>query len=437
MKVPFVDAGFIAIVGLSAVGLNAAESGTAGLRQPAEFEPQAGVWMSPVPDDPDFTNATVAFTKALQSHVAVKMLVADDKSLAKTKAVLQQNGVGLDGIEFHVAPLATYFIRDGAVYLVNAHGARSVLDLKWSDYGLPGWCRRVYAGYPERIAKCIGYVNPAMDGIEGWFAKVAGATVVNSPLILENATFEVNGQGVLVISEVLALQRNDGLNREDIERELLVLPGVKKVIWLGEGLAEDPQGTAKIEGRYVGMGAGGHTDEFVRFTDAHTILLAWEDDASPTAHPVQRINRERMQKNYDILARSTDQEGKPFRIIKVPMPAVIERKVVLAPKSDQSSALNEVYFPASDGLKAGDEVIQIPAATYLNFLVANDVVLVPSFVEEGTSPAVQERVRHIFEDAFPGRSIKFIHCTPLMWNGGGLHCATLSEPGPGKPGHGI
>ena len=247
-------------------------------------------------------------------------------------------------------------------------------------------------------------------------------------LSLENATIEVNGKGVLLISEPLALERNLGRSRDELESALLESPGVSKVIWLGEGLAQDPQGLLKIQGRYVQVGHGGHTDEFVRFADPGTILLAWVDDERVRDHPLNRINRERMQRNYDILAASTDQDGKPFHIIRIPMPTVVERPVVLAPREDETAVWNEANFPAREGRKAGDELIQVAASSYLNLLIANDLVLVPSFTEDGTPAALQERVRRALEGAFPGVPIQFIHATPLNWSGGGPHCATLSVP---------
>ena len=85
-------------------------------------------------------------------------------------------------------------------------------------------------------------------------------------------------------------------------------------------------------------------------------------------------------------------------------------------------------FPASQGRKAGDVVKQVAAATYLNFVIANQVVLLPTYVDDGTDPAVEKRVAQIFQDVFPGRTIQFIRCTELNFHGGGLHCATLSEP---------
>lgn len=399
-----------------------------GFRQPGEFEPQAAVWLSADGESPEFKVATAEMAKALLGHVQVKMIVETDASLAAAKVELRAKGVDIDRIEFLVNPLDTYFMRDASVYLVNGRGDIALLDLKWSDYGLPGWGQRLYPHEPARAAKVAAHVNTAADGLEAVLAAPLKARLIPSSLFLENATFEVNGRGVLLISEPLALERNPGLTREQIEVQLRAIPGVKKVIWLADGVAEDPEEISTIEGNYVGMGAGGHTDEFVRFVDASTIFLAWEDAPGPHAHPVQRLNAARMAKNYDILTHATDQDGKLFRVIKVPQPAVVQQPLKLLGKDDQTSMWHNTTFPASEGRKEGDVVMQVAASTYLNFLIANDVVLVPSYVEDGTDPAVEKHVAQIFSDALPGRAIKFIRCTPLNYHGGGIHCATLSEP---------
>jgi agmatine deiminase len=213
-----------------------------------------------------------------------------------------------------------------------------------------------------------------------------------------------------------------------MERLLLEIPGTKKVIWLADGLAQDPLERSTITGSFAAMGAGGHTDEFVRFADASTVLLGWVEDDEVSAHPINRINRERMERNFEILVRSTDQDGRPFRIVRVPLPKVISREVVLAPRTDASSAWNELDFQRSEGRKAGDVIQQVASASYLNLLIANDVVIVPSYVENGTPSQVQERARHSLENVFPGRAIVFVNTTTWNWNGGGPHCATLSEP---------
>ena len=131
---------------------------------------------------------------------------------------------------------------------------------------------------------------------------------------------------------------------------------------------------------------------------------------------------------FEILSKATDQDGKPFQVIKVPMPSPVEREVTLAPKTDMVSDWNEVFFHPSEGRKAGDKVTVVAAASYLNFIITNDYVLVPSFVEDGTPQAIQDKVRDSMISAFPGRTIEFVNATPFTWNGGGPHCATLNEP---------
>jgi agmatine deiminase len=406
--------------------LNSAQREPVGLRQPGEFEPQAAVWLSADPDDPASMIITARLIAALT--VPIKLIARDEDSISRIREQLSASGVGTDRLTFLVDPLSTFFMRDAAVFLVDDQGGMQVLDLKWSLYGLPGWCRRMYPNDPKLQAQCEASLDPAQDGSEASIARMLGAGVVSSPLCLENAAFEVNGRGVVVLSETLAQERNPGLGRAEMERLLLEIPGTKKVIWLSDGLAQDPLERSTITGSFAAMGAGGHTDEFVRFADASTVLLAWVDDDEVDAHPLNRINRERMERNFEILSRSTDQDGRPFRIVKIPLPRVISREMVLAPRTDSSSAWNELDFQRSEGRKAGDVIQQVASASYLNLLIANDVVIVPSYVEDGTPADAQERVRRSLEDVFPGRTIRFLNSTVWNWNGGGPHCATLSEP---------
>ncbi|MCB9896759.1 MAG: agmatine deiminase family protein [Planctomycetes bacterium] len=384
--------------------------------------------MSPQPDDPEFMAIAAEMAEALMPHVRLEMLLPDDESLEKTRAALSDAGIAVDAIGFAVDPQATLFLRDGAAFLVDDEGALAVLDLAWNQYGVPGWCERLYADDPDALAQCLTFVDASRDALDRSIARACGAAAVACPLFLENAAFEVNGRGVLLISEPLALERNPGRTRDEIERVLLDVPGITKVIWLAEGLAQDPLEMSTLDGPYVGMGADGHTDEFVRFADAHTILLASVDAQRAAEHPIDRIDRERMLHNRAILAAATDQDGRPFRIVDVPLPSVLERKVVLAPREDTTSLWNEALFPASEGRRAGDEVIHVASASYLNLVIANDLVLVPSFVEDGTPAAVQDEVRRTLEDAFAGRTIRFVHAAAFTWDGGGPHCATLSQP---------
>ena len=241
---------------------------------------------------------------------------------------------------------------------------------------------------------------------------------------------EVNGRGLLIANEALWRSRNPGLGRDALQRAMLQLPGIRKVIWLPHGLAHDSLHRATITGRHVGWGTGGHTDEFVRFADARTVLLAWPDPLEVRKDPVARMNLQYMQANYTILAASTDTGGEPLRVFKVPLPRTVQRPVTLSASAD--IAFSEQWtaqsFPAHERRREGQTLLQVATTSYLNHIVANGLVLLPDYLPHGTPPARQLQVRDIYARAFPGRDIRFLDAIGLNWVGGGLHCASLSEP---------
>jgi agmatine deiminase len=85
-------------------------------------------------------------------------------------------------------------------------------------------------------------------------------------------------------------------------------------------------------------------------------------------------------------------------------------------------------FPRHERRRNGDWVMQVASASYLNFVVANGVVLLPDYLPHGTPRAVQQRVQAVAEQAFPGRVVRWVDAVGANWVGGGAHCASLSEP---------
>jgi agmatine deiminase len=396
-------------------------------RIPADFEPARAIWLG---FDAGHADLTAALVEALQPHVALRFLAQDDAAAQAARTLLRERGLRTEGVEFHADPLALYFMRDAAVFALHDDGSLGLVDFRWSYYGLPGWCRTRHAADAERMADCIASTETGRNGLDRAMGRRLNARAFASNLFMEGGGIESNGRGLIIANEALVRQRNPGLPREEMERMHLALPGVRKMIWLAEGLAQDPLHRATIVGQHVGWGTGGHTDEFVRFADARTVLLAWPDDAEVAVHPVARLNRQRMQRNADILARATDTEGAPLRILKVPMPRVIERRVFLSAAANVawSKEWTADFFPPHENRREGDAVMQVACASYLNYVVANGTVVVPGYTQHGTAQAVQQRVQRIFESAFPGRQIRFIDAIGANWVGGGLHCATLNEP---------
>jgi agmatine deiminase len=202
-----------------------------------------------------------------------------------------------------------------------------------------------------------------------------------------------------------------------------------------KGLADDPLHFFRIiVDNYVGGGTGGHTDEFVRFSNANTILLAWVNESEKDLNPVNRLNYERMSENLKILEAAKDQDGKAFKIVKVPLPDLIVKKITAKEDSDPdadrpSPYLRPSYFPVMEAPAEGDSLLRVPAASYLNYLVTNGIVLLPTYTVSGSSREKENEVKRIFQEQFPGREIVFIDAMPLNWSGGGIHCSTQQQPG--------
>lgn len=400
-------------------------------RIPGEFEPLAAIWLGYDAGHEEFTAALI---HALHGRVALKMLVQTEADAETARSAWKRRGVAGDDIEYLIEPQAFYFLRDATVFTVGREAAElGAIDFRWTQYGLPGWCQRRHADDGEKAALCEEGVDELRDGLDRAISQLAGARCFESELAMEGGGVECNGQGLLIANQALWTQRNPGLDVPAIERELLRLPGVAKVVWLPEGLAQDPLHRSTIVGQHVAWGTGGHTDEFVRFADPRTVLLAWPEDVDARSHPVARLNRERMQRNLAALQRARGVDGKPLRILKVPLPRIVERRVFLSAAADTaySAQWTAAFFPAEEQRREGEPVLQVASTSYLNFVIANDLVLLPDYTAHGTPKSLQVRVQRIFEQAFPRREIRFIDAIGANWVGGGAHCATLSEPLPG------
>ena len=136
----------------------------------------------------------------------------------------------------------------------------------------------------------------------------------------------------------------------------------------------------------VGDDTHGHIDDIARFVSKNTIMIAFEKNKSD-------INYKSLKENLKILRKSSDENGKKFKIIKVPMPSPI--------------FIEKTRVPAS----------------YLNFFISNKTVLVPVFkVKE------DKKVLKIFRKFFKNRKIIAIDCSDLIWGFGAIHCMTQQEP---------
>ncbi len=400
---------------------------------PGEWEPHEAVWLGWEDADSSYYPVIANTIKALMPTVQVKIAVRSDSLLRICKEYLSRSAIDTTAVLFYIMPGERYWIRDhGATFLVNGQGELAVADFDWSLYGMEGWYNQYYHNNKDSVQKRLKNFdkNKNTGKVDSLMALATKAAIVKSDIIIEGGAIEVNGKGTLILCEAVALQRNPGKSKQELEDGFKKALGVSKVIWMKQGLLEDAHIYQLHLRKYSTMGTGGHTDEFVRFADSKTILLAWVDESEISKHPFNKVNYERMAENLRILEASTDQDGKPFRIIKVPLPDIIQRKIIVKEKLGDGDSINVKpdFFIPEQRPAVGDTLWNVAAASYLNYLVSNGVVILPTYVNQGSSSAKENRIREIFKTVYPERKQVFVACMPQNWDGGGIHCSTQQEP---------
>lgn len=404
---------------------------------PAEWEQHDAVWLGWEKDSlRGYYPAVANIIKTLAQNVTVKIAFNNDTLLQKAKAYLASQGVDSNMYKTYIMPGERYWIRDhGAAFLVNGKGELGVADFAWNSYGYPGFLVLKYENDMDSVNKYYAIGNEKRlktATVDSQMAVSEGAKILKTDVIHEGGAIEVNGAGTLILCEATVFQRNPGIKKEYIETEMKRVLGVSNIIWMKKGLADDPQNFfRRIAGNYFGGGTGGHTDEFVRFANANTILLAWVDEKEKDLNAINQMNYERMNENYNILKNAKDQDGESFNIIKVPLPDLITKKILAREKIDSAEVTFDVEvksFIPSEKPKAGNTLLRVPASSYMNYLVTNGLVLLPTYTAMGSSKEKEARVLKIFEAQFPGRKIVFIDAIMQNWSGGGIHCSTQQQP---------
>ncbi len=344
-----------------------------GYRMPAEWEAHDATWIAwphNVEDWPDrfgpipFVYAEIV--RHLHASEMVHVLVNDAEHENEARTILSRFAVDMQRVRFFHIPTNRVWTRDYApIFLVNSVGRVGM-----TDWHFNGWAK--YPNWQQDDA-VPGKIQQLFD-LPSW-----QPTVRDRRVVLEGGSIDVNGQGLLLTTEECLLdtvqQRNPGLTRQEIETVLADYLGVRKVLWLGRGIAGDD--------------THGHVDDLARFVGPTTIATVIEDDRGDA-------NYEALQENLERLRGMTDLDGKPLTIVPLPMPA-------------------PVYFEGQ----------RLPAS-YANFYIANDRVLVPTFNDPRDRQAL-----NILAELFPTRMVVGIHAVDLVWGLGTLHCLTqqhLEEP---------
>lgn len=212
-------------------------------------------------------------------------------------------------------------------------------------------------------------------------ARIAGSLGLRrfeGGMILEGGAIEVNGSGQLLTTEAVLLNpnRNPGLDRSAVEDRLREGLGVREILWL--------------EGGIEGDDTDGHVDDLARFVDDRSILACVEPDPASPNHAPLAANLER-------LRSFRDADGRPFRLIEIPLPQACE-------------------IP-------GWRLPVLPAS-YVNYLLVNGGILIPTFRQ----PRRDEEALELVSACFPDREPVAIDCLELVEEGGSLHCISQQQP---------
>ena len=384
---------------------------------PSEFEPQEYIWLSWRDErflgQAPFADVAVDVMKEITPFVKVRLMYSDEQPpytikrrlpLAQAEQVvrarLKAKGVDLSRVELFYHSQPSGAIQDpGPFFLRTTAGGLAIADYR-------------YGVHPD----------PRVEAMDRVIAASLGLPTIRSELISEGGARQSNGRGTLLLVEAVERDRNPKFTRAQIEAEHARVHGTPNVIWLDKGPADEEWGRLK-DGRW-GIGTGGHVDVFARFADASTILLAQVSGAQRRAYPIMAETHRRMEKNFAILRAAKDQDGKPFRILRVPMPDPMTASV----NYDTISPYERMFF---EGTKPGERIDYYLPAGYLNFIIANGVVVTARLWEKGRPLKLRETdalAKRALERAFPGRKIAQVGVTPLIHDGGGLHCHSRNQP---------
>jgi agmatine deiminase len=335
-----------------------------GYSMPAEWAPHRATWIGWPHELADWPGRFAPIpwvygeiVRVLARNEQVSILFQDAAQERRARGIFEKIGIDPGRVEGYRIPTDRVWLRDsGPIFVRNRSGRRMATHWKFN-----GWAK-----YPNHLRD--DQVAPRVARS----LKVPDFRVVSDgrEIVMEGGAIDVDGRGTLLCTEECLLSdiqaRNPGLGRKGIERIFAQVLGIRKVVWLGEGIAGDD--------------THGHVDDLARFVAPGKVLLCHEENPKDENYRRLRENRERL-------------KSAKLDVIPLPMPQPL----------------------VFDGQR-------VPAS-YANFYIANGTVLVPTFNDPHDRMALGR-----IAECFPDREVVGIHCVEMVWGLGTLHCATQQEP---------
>ena len=340
---------------------------------PAEWEPHASTWLAWPHNRSDwpgkFESIPWVFADIIRSLIQgedVNLIVASAREKQTAQEVLRRSHVDLKRLKFHIWPTNRIWTRDSGPIFIKNKDSLALTNWRfnaWAKY--PAW--KHDNQLPERIAKKLKLRQ---------FTPVIERKGKAQQVVLEGGSIDVNGAGLMLTTEECHLsrtqQRNPGLTQRELEQVFANYLGIEKVVWLGCGIKGDD--------------THGHVDDISRFVSLDTVVTVVESSRGDS-------NYEPLQENLRRLSAATDLNGRKLQIVELPLP-------------------HPVTFSGQ----------RLPAS-YANFYIANNVVLVPTFNDPNDRIAL-----NMLAELFPTRETIGIHCGDFIWGLGAIHCMTQQQP---------
>lgn len=350
-----------------------------GFSMPGEYEPQDQVWLI-WPERPDSWRdggkpAQIAYT-------AVAEAIADFTPVTMCVSQAQYRNARV-----HLSPRIRVvemsnddsWVRDcGPSFIRNSQGIVRAVDWDYNAWG--GLVDGLY--FPWDLD----------DQIPSKICEIERINRYRTPgFVLEGGSFQVDGAGTLCTTKMCLLSagRNPHLTQEEIEETLKEYLGVTHIVWLEDGL--DPEET------------NGHVDDVMHFIGpAEAVCIYPETGSEPFADVAIKC--------YEELVAATGADGTPLTVHKLCLPQKGCRL-----QEDFAIDPCETTFPRVPGTQC--------TASYANFLMTNDGVIVPQYDDPHDALALEQ-----LKSVFPYKTVVGVPTREIVYGGGNIHCITQQQP---------
>lgn len=332
-------------------------------RLPAEWEAQRAVLIAWPHADSDW-NYMLPHAQSCYHNLAAAVIdhaqliiVAPDVEAVRS----QLSHLPQQNITYIELPTNDTWTRDyGVITVLERESAQPVL----CDFKFNGWGLKFAADKDNLVTRQLHERGVIQGEYESHLS-----------FVLEGGSIESDGHGTLLTTSrcLLSPNRNGDLDRQAINDRLSRWLGADHILWLDHGALE-------------GDDTDSHIDTLARLAPNETIIYVSTTPDDPQYDELEAMAAQ--------LREMRTRDGRPFNLVQLPLPA---------PIYDED-----------------DETFRLPA-TYANYLVINDAVLMPTYGQ----PQADMLAQMILQSVFHEHTIVPVDCNALIRQHGSLHCATM------------